>query len=123
MKRKVLIVDDEPSIVKILGIYLNRAGYEVKSATSGSEALDIIKGYEPSIVTMDYDLGGRLNGQDTVKEMRAQGKTYPVVFITGDPANEDKINANAGELKPYSVLIKPVRKADLISAVDALLLN
>ncbi len=89
---KALIVDDEPHIVKVLGTHLTRAGYEVKSATSGDEALDIIKKYTPDITTMDCDLGGRLNGPGTVREMRAQGQTYPVVFITGDPANEDKFN-------------------------------
>lgn len=57
--KKVLIVDDEPAIRKVIGIKLKLSGYEVISAAGGQEALDLAKSNYPDIVLLDVVMHGR----------------------------------------------------------------
>ncbi|MCU0597301.1 MAG: response regulator, partial [Desulfobacterota bacterium] len=58
MKRKTLLVDDEPGILKVLGISLADRGYEVLTASSGEEALELFTTFSPEIVLTDIKMPG-----------------------------------------------------------------
>jgi CheY-like chemotaxis protein len=83
VKRKVLLVDDEPSLVKIIGKVLELAGFEVLTAIDGQQALDQVAASRPDAVILDLMLP-RVNGFDVLKRMRQdpQLKDVPVLIFT-----------------------------------------
>jgi signal transduction histidine kinase len=82
MNMKTLLVDDEPGILKVLGISLADRGYEVFTASSGEEALDIFRTRKPEIVLTDIKMPG-MNGIQLLRSMKAERSDTEVIMITG----------------------------------------
>jgi two-component system OmpR family response regulator len=87
---RVLVVDDEPSIVELLCAALRLAGYEVASADSGRRALRVAAEYRPDLLVLDVMLPD-LDGYEVARRLRAAGEAVPVVFLTARDATADKI--------------------------------
>ncbi|MDQ3377611.1 MAG: response regulator, partial [Actinomycetota bacterium] len=68
---KVLIVDDEPNIREVVGLYLRRDGHEVVSAADGEEALELFRSAAPDLVVLDLMLP-RLSGLEVCRRMQAE---------------------------------------------------
>ena len=68
---KVLIVDDEPNIREVVGLYLRRDGHDVVSATDGEEALEVFRETEPDLVVLDLMLP-RIGGPEVCRRMRTK---------------------------------------------------
>lgn len=83
VKRKVLLVDDEPSLVKIIGKVLELAGFEVSTAVDGQQALDQLPVIRPDVMILDLMLP-RVNGFDVLKRMKQdpQWRAIPVLIFT-----------------------------------------
>jgi len=83
VKRKVLLVDDEPSLVKIIGKVLELAGFEVSTAIDGQQALDQLPVIRPDVMILDLMLP-RVNGFDVLKRMKQdpQWRAIPVLIFT-----------------------------------------
>jgi DNA-binding response OmpR family regulator len=88
MKQHILVVDDEPQIRELLGIYLNKQGYSVSTAASGTEALRLCGQSHVDLAVLDIGLAGEdgLNVLGTVKSRHPQTK---VVMLTGMGFVED----------------------------------
>jgi len=82
MITKVLLVDDEPGIRSVLGIYLKDAGYEVHTAEDGFSASNLIENLKPDIVLTDIKMPGT-NGLDLLRIIRAKDIQTQVIIITG----------------------------------------
>ncbi len=82
MNEKVLLVDDEEGIRKVLGISLSDSGYEVLSAGSGEEALAIFRESSPSIVLTDIKMPG-MDGLELLRKIKEEKTTAEVIMITG----------------------------------------
>jgi signal transduction histidine kinase len=82
MSKKVLLVDDEEGIIKVLGIALKDIGYTVLSAGSGEEALRLFRETHPSIVFTDIKMPG-MDGIQVLKTIKAESPDTEVVMITG----------------------------------------
>lgn len=87
MKRKILVVDDEPDFLKIITMRLEASNYRVVTAVSGEEGLQKIKQEKPDVVLLDI-LMPKLDGLETLKKIREQNKDLPVYIITAFSTEE-----------------------------------
>ena len=83
MAKKILIVDDEPDILKIVTYRLGKAGYEIIAAADGQKGLDLIKEQKPDLVLLDLRLPV-LDGDEVCKQVKADDKLkdIPVILLT-----------------------------------------
>jgi DNA-binding response OmpR family regulator len=117
MSETILVVEDEPSIQEIVGIYLKRAGYQVVVAADGQQALDLLDRQPPDLVVLDLMLP-RLNGLEIMHWMRSRGD-IPVIMLTARREESDRI---AGlEMGADDYVIKPFSPQELVSRVRAVL--
>src|SRR5262245_1658020 len=80
-KIKVLIVDDEPAIREVLEMILQEWGYDVRLASDGAEARDLVESYDPAIVISDVVMP-QLSGLDLLRILKAGNPNRPVILIT-----------------------------------------
>ena len=115
---RILIVDDEAEIRKILAILLENAGYEVVSATDGFSAIGALKNNtEIDLCIMDIMMP-RMNGIDACAEIR-KFSSIPILFLTAKSLEEDKEAAYSGGGDDY--LVKPFSSKELLMKVEALI--
>ena len=115
---RILIVDDEAEIRKILTILLENAGYEVVSATDGFSAVAALKNNtEIDLCIMDIMMP-RMNGIDACAEIR-RFSSIPILFLTAKSLEEDKEAAYSGGGDDY--LVKPFSSKELLMKVEALI--
>lgn len=120
MPKKILIVDDEPSIVAPLQFLMERTGYQVMVATTGEDALEAIKESRPDLVLLDVMLPG-LSGFDVCRMVRENGdlKDTRILLVT---ALGRKINIAKGRaLGADDYIVKPFANSELIAKVRRLL--
>ena len=112
---RVLVVDDEPRIVKFLEVKLKASGYGVLTANSGFEALEQVEAQEPDLVVLDV-LMPRKDGFETLKELRAFS-SVPVIVLSAKEADTDKIKGL--ELGADDYLAKPFSPDELVARIEA----
>jgi two-component system OmpR family response regulator len=118
MSPHLLVVDDEPNIVELLSASLRYAGYEVTTATHGSEALKKARDVDPDLLVLDVMMPG-LDGFEVVRRLRAESRHVPVLFLTARDAVEDKVRGLATGADDY--VTKPFSLDELVARVRALL--
>jgi two-component system alkaline phosphatase synthesis response regulator PhoP/two-component system response regulator VicR len=113
MKRKILIVDDEEVIRKILRIHLDKLGYEVKEAADGEQAIEELGKDDFDLLICDI-LMPKKDGWEVVKEAKSNSKTrdMPVILLTAK--NEDSDMFKGYDLGANYYMTKPFTKAQLI---------
>lgn len=113
MAKKILVVDDERTIVKIIEIKLRAAGYEVTTASDGVEALEKVESERPDMVIID-DIMPRLSGWDVIKKLQENPATdrIPIIMLLGD-AREANI-FKAWQSGVSSCLTKPFDPKELL---------
>ena len=104
---KVLVVDDEPAILITLKKILQQAGYEVQTAQSGKEGLDVFRQGHWDLVTLDRSMP-EMNGETVAREMRKIAPRVPIILITGFP------DAVVRRELFDAVIAKPFLAADLL---------
>jgi DNA-binding response OmpR family regulator len=112
---RVLIVDDEPRILKFLNIKLKASGYEVITANSGVEALAQVQAQEPDLLVLDVLMPG-IDGFETLKQIRAFS-SVPVIILSAKEANVDKIKGL--KLGADDYLAKPFNPDELVARIEA----
>jgi two-component system alkaline phosphatase synthesis response regulator PhoP len=120
MKERILIVDDDKSIVKILQGYLENAGYEVMCTYDGDSALHFLRREKPSLVLLDEMMPKR-DGLDVIRIVRADPmlRAMPIILITAKVDDLDKILGL--ELGADDYITKPFNGREVVSRVHALL--
>src|SRR3970040_74435 len=86
---KILVIDDEPSIVNLVSAYLKPEGYEVFTATDGPSGLKMAKAYKPDLVVLDLMLPG-MDGIEILTRLRRESDVY-VILLTARTEETDKI--------------------------------
>jgi two-component system, OmpR family, alkaline phosphatase synthesis response regulator PhoP len=114
---RILVVDDEPPIVDLVRGYLEREGYEVRSAADGHAALELIGSTAPDVVVLDVMLPG-IDGLEILRRMRAFSDAY-VLMLTARGDEIDRIVGLSVGADDY--LVKPFSPRELVARVKALL--
>jgi two-component system, OmpR family, response regulator ResD len=114
---KILVVDDEPNIREVVGLYLRRDGHEVVSATDGEEALEVFRQSEPDLVVLDLMLP-KLSGLEVCRRMRAE-KRIPLIMLTARGEEEERIVGLSLGADDY--VVKPFSPRELAARVAAVL--
>jgi two-component system KDP operon response regulator KdpE len=114
-KKRVLIVDDEPRIGRILGVKLGLLGYEPITVTSGAEALVAVQTRNPSVMLLDIVMPG-MDGFQVLKRLRAFSK-LPVIAFSARSEN----GSRALELGANDFLSKPFNVDDMVMRVKGIL--
>jgi DNA-binding response OmpR family regulator len=104
---KILVVDDEADIRRLMERFLQRQGYTVSQASSGEEALEILKkgDYKPDLILMDVKMSG-MDGLITLKEIRKINADLGVIIVSGEA--DASIKQQALELGALDYIFKPV---------------
>jgi two-component system, OmpR family, response regulator len=117
-KARVLVVDDEPSIVDAVATSLRYEGYAVEVATSGRAALRIAESEPPDLLILDVILPD-LDGFEVTRRLRADGFVAPVLFLTAKDALEDKVAGLTVGGDDY--VTKPFALAEIMARTRAIL--
>jgi two-component system response regulator GlrR len=111
-QNKVLIVDDDPSLLRLLTIRLRAAGYLVESANSGKMALGLLTRFKPQLVISDLCMDG-MNGMAFFEQIRQQNRNLPVIIMTAHGTIPDAISATKKGV--FSFLTKPFESQTLLN--------
>jgi two-component system, OmpR family, response regulator ResD len=115
----VLVVEDEPTIVEVVGHYLERAGYEALGAADGLEALRVAEQARPDLVVLDVMLP-RLDGIEVMRRLHERpGKPVPVILLTARGEESDRLIGLRRGADDY--VVKPFSPKELVARVDAVL--
>ena len=119
---KILIVDDEKDIRKLVGIYLKKQGYKTLEAENGQMAIDIMKEHSDiDLVIMDIMMPV-MNGYEATKMIRSldreDAKTIPIIAMTANAFTEDRQKAKEAGMNEH--IVKPVDVELLIKVIHKL---
>ncbi len=115
MKFSLLIVDDEPKMVKYLSRRLVNRGYKVRTAFSGPEALAAIENSPFAVILLDIMMPG-MNGIETLKKILETNPTAAVILLTGQQS--EQIAAQGKKLGAFDLVMKPFDLNELIEKID-----
>src|SRR6266542_3741533 len=117
---RVLVVDDEPDIVALVAYHLAKAGFEVVTATNGTDAIEHAKTLRSSLMVLDLMLPG-ISGFDVLEAIRQDASTseMPVLMLTARKDDTDRVRGLSLGADDY--LTKPFSPAELVLRVKAIL--
>jgi len=114
---RILVVEDDPGILRALKTNLTRHGFDVETAETGGQALETYSRYHPDLLLLDLGLPD-VDGTFVIQQVRAQGGT-PIVVLSVRGAEHDKVEAL--DLGADDYLTKPFGVDELLARVRALL--
>ena len=114
-RARILLVDDDPSLLRVLAIRLERAGYEVLPTNSGGQALSALPGFRPELVITDMRMDG-MDGMMLFDAVRAKAPTLPVIALTAHGTIPVAVEATKRGIFAY--LTKPIDKETLINTIE-----
>lgn len=113
----ILVVEDEPSIAEVVGLYLQRAGYQVQTAGDGKVAMGMLEAHIPDLVVLDVMLP-EIDGLSLTRWLRERSDV-PIIMLT---ARREEIDRIAGlEMGADDYVVKPFSPQELVSRVRAVL--
>lgn len=120
MPKRLLVVDDEPNLLRAVAACLKAGGYEVSTARSGREALVQLAGAVPDLVVSDIRMPG-MDGYQLARQLRGAPRTalVPIVFLTARDETADRIEGFRTGVDAY--LTKPFEPDELIAVVNGIL--
>ncbi len=113
----ILVVDDDPKIVSLICLYLEREGFSTASATTGLDALEFTSKQSPALIVLDLMLP-ELSGIEVCKRIRERSDV-PVLMLTAKVEEEDTLNGLAMGADDY--MTKPFSPRELVARVKAIL--
>jgi DNA-binding response OmpR family regulator len=115
LRNKILLVDDELALLRVLAIKLKIAGYDVVTAPNGEEALDLTNSMRPDIMLLDVIMPG-MDGFEVLEKVRAVSG-LPVIVFSARPENAQK----ALSLGANDFLAKPFDVDEMVKKIEGLL--
>jgi two-component system response regulator MprA len=113
---KILIVDDDQNLLKMLRRTLVYEGFEVITGTNGSEALDAVHSEQPDLLILDWMMP-KMDGLSVVETLRSVDNTIPIIMLTARDAVESRVEGLENGADDY--LIKPFAPAELVARINA----
>lgn len=115
---RILVIEDDQSLNRIVSKHLREEGYAVDSCTRGDDGLDYIEGTAYDLIVLDWMLPG-LDGISLLRRARARGCLSPVLLLTARDAVDDRVTGLDAGADDY--LVKPFAFDELLARVRALL--
>lgn len=112
----ILIADDELRLRKVVALFLRKNGHEVIEASSGEQALTLLKEHSVDVIILDVRMGG-LSGIETAEAIRADSAfdSTPIILLTANVSNEDRDQGMQAGASAY--ITKPFSPKDLLEKV------
>jgi pilus assembly protein CpaE len=120
MAEKILLVDDDMDTLRLVGLMLQRQGYEVRAANSGIQALAIIQNELPDLILLDVMMP-EIDGYEVARRLRSDSKTsnIPIIMFTAKSQVDDKVMGFEAGADDY--LTKPTQPRELFAHMKAVL--
>ncbi len=115
---RLLLVDDDPMIVELLTLRLERQGYNVKTACDGQAAHEAIADFQPHIIVCDVVMP-RVDGLTFCRRLRAEQNDVPFLFLTAKGQPREKVEVLSAGADDY--LVKPFDPQELAARIAAIL--
>jgi two-component system OmpR family response regulator len=116
--KRILVVDDEEAITELVSTAARFAGFEVATAASGLEALDLCRSFMPHLLVLDIMMPGT-DGFDVLRALRAGGDLVPIIFLTARDEHSIKLRGLATGADDY--VTKPFSLEELMARIRAVL--
>ena len=117
MSKKALVIEDDANIAELLRLYLERDGFEVRTAGDGGAGLEEFRTYQPDIVLLDIMLPV-LDGWGVLREIRRDSRT-PIIMLTARSETPDKVSGLEQGADDY--ITKPFEVKELLARIHAVL--
>ena len=116
-KKNILVVDDEPGVVSLIGDYLTIRGYNIYAAFDGKEGFDVARKIMPDMIILDIMMP-RANGYEMLKRLKEDKKmvSTPVIMLSAKTGDADKLKAM--ELYSETYITKPFKLDDLREKIE-----
>ncbi len=118
LQKKILIVEDEPKIARLLQLELNHEGFETKVAREGFEALDLLEPFAPDVVLLDVMLPN-LDGVEVARMIRETNNSVGIIMLTALDQTRNKVEGLVSGADDY--VTKPFDLGELKARIRALL--
>ena len=120
MPQKILIADDDVETLRLIGLMLQRQGFEIAAATNGAQALEMSQTASPDLIILDVMMPD-MDGYQVTRRLRQDASTadIPILMFTAKSQVEDKVTGYEAGVDEY--ITKPIHPAELVARVKALL--
>jgi CheY-like chemotaxis protein/MinD-like ATPase involved in chromosome partitioning or flagellar assembly len=120
MAEKILIVDDDMETLRLVGLMLQRQGYQIVAASNGTQALGLTRNEKPDLIVLDVMMPD-MDGYEVTRQLRQDKDTVdiPIILFTAKSQVDDKVTGY--EVGADDYLTKPVHPAELVAHIKALL--
>ena len=119
MMKSILVVDDNPKMVKLISEVLIRKGYKVLESHNGQDALKVLYHSKPDLVLLDVVMP-EMDGWQTCSRIRDMSPTLPIIMLTGQRKTEEDV-VRGLDYGADDYLIKPIGNKELVARVQAML--
>lgn len=119
-KEKILVVDDDSDTLDLMRVLLQHQGYQVLTAETGEEALEMLERWEADLVLTDLCMPG-MSGIEFLNELRAWDTTMPIILMSG--ASKGKDWEDAAHSQATAMISKPFRKETVLKTIRKALTN
>lgn len=116
-QKKILVLDDEVSILNLLTHFLEGTGHHIIGSSTPIEALNLIEKANVDIVITDYNMP-QMNGSEFSKELRAKGFHGPIYYLSSSE-NSDKYLSDKDQFQIAGMILKPFSKNDILSIIQS----
>ena len=119
--RKIVYIEDDPEMIDLVELILNRHGFDVKGAHGGRQGIDTVKQEAPDLILLDLMMPD-LDGWDVYQQLKANDETkdIPVIVVTAKAQSIDKVlGLHIAKVDDY--ISKPFRPQELLDSVDKIL--
>jgi DNA-binding response OmpR family regulator len=113
--KKVLYVDDSEEMLEIVNIVLAKSGYQILTASSGKQAVEVCSKEQPDLILMDLNMPD-LDGFASIQLLRSKGYNNSVIILTASENEEDRAKAKALGCLDY--ILKTLDMRDIESVID-----
>ena len=122
MKKRVLLVEDEPNIIEAITFLLSREGWHVDTQTDGATAVKRVRELQPDLLMLDHMLPGK-SGLDILIELRSDDQflALPILMLTARGQMRDRAEAEAAGVSRF--MTKPFSNTEVLAAVRDLTRN
>ena len=120
MPEKILVVDDDVDTLRLVGLMLQRQGYQIVAANNGHQALNLAQNENPDLIILDVMMPD-MDGYEVTRRLRALAttKTTPIIMFTAKSQVDDKVSGFEAGVDDY--LTKPTQPRELFAHVKAVL--